>query len=376
MAKKLLCGFLAVLLFVPLSGCWDYRGLNEITIVSGVAVDRNAEGNFHVTFEFIDVNSPLKDKPVQAKIVEADGKTLFDAARNAKRRLINKLYFPDMSVLIISKQIAQQEGLRDILDWFLRDSELRENMQVVISQQDTAREMLTIIGLDNSIVAYEMKEIAEEDQKTTSSVMMMPLYKIYGLSNSKGINVTLPSFHIVKNDDEDVVESNGQSVFKNDKLVGYLSPDETKYFLFATNGVKGGLLIAKTPQDKDVTYEIFGNKTKVSFTMEQGKPEFTVDTQTDVALDEVHQELGELKEPEVQQLEKAASDQLAARIAELIKRVQQNYDSDIFGFGNLIYRKDPGLWEQLENQWDELFKTVPVHVNSTVNIKNVAYIKK
>ena len=37
-------------------------------------------------------------------------------------------------------------------------------------------------------------------------------------------------------------EANGIAVFKKDKLLGYLSSEETKYFLMATDEVKGGLL--------------------------------------------------------------------------------------------------------------------------------------
>jgi spore germination protein KC len=142
--KKLISLFLCCFSLVLLAGCWNYRGLNEMTIVSGIAVDRNPEnGNFHLTFETIDMSIPVKEKGLTPRIIEAEGKTLFDAARGAKRRNDDKLYFGNTQVIIVSELIAKEDGLHSVIDWFMRDGEGRETLTFAISQEKNARDRFT-----------------------------------------------------------------------------------------------------------------------------------------------------------------------------------------------------------------------------------------
>jgi multidrug efflux pump subunit AcrB len=56
MAKRFrLCALLLALLLL-FNGCWNYRGLNEIAIVSGIAVDKDpATGVFKISYEIVDL---------------------------------------------------------------------------------------------------------------------------------------------------------------------------------------------------------------------------------------------------------------------------------------------------------------------------------
>ena len=90
--KKSACLLLAALTILPLPGCWSYRGINEMAIVSGLAIDKNPENNnFIVTVEVVDTSKSIKNEGISGKIIQAEGLTIFDAVRNAKRRLTNKL---------------------------------------------------------------------------------------------------------------------------------------------------------------------------------------------------------------------------------------------------------------------------------------------
>ena len=79
-----------------------------MSIVSGMAVDKSPDSeNFRLTFELLDTAKPIKEQGVDNEIVVSEGKTFFDAARNAKRLLHNKLYFGHMVTAVISEEIAK-----------------------------------------------------------------------------------------------------------------------------------------------------------------------------------------------------------------------------------------------------------------------------
>jgi len=377
MMKKSVCLMVSLLLLLSLTGCWSYHGLSSITIIAGVGVDIDStNSDYLVTCEVIDMSSSGKEG-IKSSIVESRGKTIFDAVRNAKKKLDNKLYWGNAQVLILGDQLARQGKLSAVTDWFISDAECRETIGVIVSQEKTAKDILTVKGLNNSVVAYEVKEIIEHDQSTTGSLESVQLYHVFNDLRSPGVSVALPAFRSVINDNNPVVEANGEAVFKGEKLLGYLSPAESKDYLFAIGGINGGILtLSSSNQDmQDVSLEVSQNKTKTSYSDTGGKIKVMIQTDTDVYLDEDKMNTDFLDEKEMEQLEMKAQTMLEHDISSMIQKVQTDYNSDIFGFGNMIYKKDPKLWEQLGPKWDELFPTIQVEVKSKVNILNSSFLK-
>ena len=51
------------------------------------------------------------------------------------------------------------------------------------------------------------------------------------------------------------------------------------------------------------------------------------------------------------------------------------YDSDIFGFGESIYRTDLALWKKLKGNWDETFQTLDVEIEPEVHILDTSLLR-
>ena len=379
MNKRIACFLLISLLIFPLGGCWNYRGLDEMSIVTGMAIDKNPEnGNYQLSFEIVDLTIPIKEKGPSVKIIESEGKTLFDAVRNAKKRITNKLYFGQAQLVVISEEIARNEDISGMIDWFLRDGECRETVCVAISQEKTARDILSIEGTDQAIVANEIQKIIESDEKVTSSTVCVELYKVFDTLKAEGKSLILPAVHNVMNDGEPVSEVNGTAIFKDKMLIGFLTPDESKYLLFVVDGIKGGVLtFSSTGEAHDnVTLEISKNSTECSFDFTNGKVKILLKTDTTVYLDEMMAYNNALDEQQIDTLENAAEAELKDSIMNVIQKVQSEYGSDIFGFGNMIYKKDPHLWNRLKDTWEEQFMSLEVEVQTDIHIANTASIKE
>jgi spore germination protein KC len=374
MVKTMGCGLLAILLICPIGGCWSYRGINETTIVSGVAIDKDAAtGNYQITYEIVDLTRDIKETGVQPKIVEAEGKTLFDAARNAKKRLVNKLYFGNTQIIVVDQNIAG-EGISSIVDWFLRDAECRETLNLVVSQQETAKDILTLKGIDEMLVAYEVRKIIEEDQNVTASTKSAELYSIFNTLHDEGISLTVPAFRSVMNHEDLTAEVNGVGVFKGDRLIGYLTPTETNYYLFIIDEIRAGVLTLSLEgeQTDDISLEIYKNKTEVSCSYKDGKAKAQINIKTEVALDELETELGLLDEHLMKEIAAKEAQKLEDEILSVIKKVQAEYGSDIFGFGNKLYKSDPKLWKEIRPEWDVLFQEMDVEIVCEISIVNTA----
>lgn len=355
---KRLTGFLSILLCcMLLSGCWNYRSLNDIDIVTGIAVDKDeATGLYKLTFELIDTQSSGEDGGAAVLYVEAEGKTLFDAIRNSKKRLINKLYGGNMQTLVVSKKVAETEGISAVLEELLRDGEPRETMSVVISQEETAKEILLTKGIDSKIISYEIHEMVEEDSRVTASAMNVPLYSAYNAIKGTGNALVLPAMRCVQNGEETVVEGNGIALFRGDRLDGFLTPGQTKFYLFMLDEIKGGVLsFPVSDPDESVSMEIKGSKSKTEVSYKDGQ--LTVDLSIKVKLNvmEMKSQLRLSAAQEREELERLTKEYLQKSIRDFFKEVQLQNKRDIFGLGRLLYQKDPTLWRSLESSWDELF---------------------
>jgi spore germination protein KC len=369
---------LCLALTLSLSGCWSYRGLNEFSIVIGMGVDINpANGNYMISAEIVDFSKSVKDSAPGAKLIEAEGRTMFEAIRDAKRRLNNRLYFANMQVMVFGEEMARTKGVGDAADWILRDAEVRETMYLVIAKGVTAREFLRIKGADQAIVSMEIADIIAEDNKSTSSTVSTQLYSAFDILNCPCVELTLPAFRIVDNNGEQVAEADGIALFNNDRLISFLTPDESKYFLMATGESHGGILALASSGTgaPDTSLEIADGSAKTSFTNEGGQIRMKIETETKVYLAETMEDIDVLDEDQIKALENEAEKRMALEITAVIQKVQTQMGTDIFGFGNVIHKRDVNLWKSIQDSWSDLFRTLPVDVTCKVTIVNTAFIK-
>jgi len=361
---------------VMLSGCWSYRSLSELSIVMGFGIDTDtATDDFLVSAEIADL-SKVKESGPGSRLVEASGQTIFDAFRDAKRRLYNKLYFGNTQIVAIGEPMARSIGIMGAVDWIMRDAETRETLMMLIVKGGHASDLFKSEATDQAVLSLAIDSIITEDNMATSSTVREDLYTIYGILNGKGKSLTLPAFHIVDNDGKKVVESDGAAAFKDDKLVGYLSPEETRYFLIATGECHGGILpLAMHGKGKpDTSLEIAESSAKTSFTNDGGKLAFRIETETKVYLAESTNDINVLKQDQIEALQEEAGRRLELEITSLIQRVQAEIKTDIFGLGHILHQRNLSLWRQYENQWDQTFETLPISVECKVHIVNTAYI--
>lgn len=375
-AARVLAG---ILLTGLLGGCWDYRGLNELTLVAGMSIDIDEDtGLLQLNFEVIDLTIPIEQEAMKTFLLQSEGENIFDAIRDAKRKISNKLYFGETNLVIISKEVVETHGVFSVVEWFLRDNETRENMYIAMAQTEKAKDILNLKLRENSIVSYDLSEIIKEDSKDTASTMKSEIYEVYNTLKQEGISLVLPALAgQKKNDDRIVPAVNGVIVFRDGKIVGELTPEETKFFLYATNHVEGGLLSFSSSGSgkKDVVLEIEKNKTKRSFECNDGAITVRIETETEAYVGEVMREADLLEQETYKAFKAAAEEELKTEIEKVVKKVQKEYKTDIFGFGRMIRKKDLGLWKEIGKDWDEIFPEAEIEVSCKISLLNTAHIK-
>lgn len=372
MIKRLFCALLMLnVLGIFCTGCWNYREINNMSIVAGAAIDKTSDGKYKLSIEIIDLKAAVGvEAQVHSKKLECYGASIVDAVRNAISFNANKLYWGHTEILIISKDVAK-EGIVQILDVFSRDPEFRLSIDILVSKEDTAEEILDSQSITTEVRSYELNKMLDLEKELEKA----PKVEIYEFINSlgeSGISSVMPVVGLMKNSGQETSQLSGTAVFNKDKLRYMFDQEDTKYFLFVMNKIKGGLLVVN---DSDITLKIIRNKTKLKPVYTNGKLHFEINIKTKTSMSEIDfTKFRNMKDIDKIQIE--AQKILKSRVENVIKAVQNEYGIDIFGFGRSVRQDIPELWKKINPDWDTIFKSVPVNVNVDVKISNSGLLSK
>lgn len=354
------------------TGCWNYREVDEYSIVAGLAIDKGIKNEFQMTVEIIKIGSG-KESRTTSEIVTTEGNTLFDAARKIITLNGKKLYWAHAKVVILSKQVAS-EGVMKALEWYNRDSETRENVYILVSKRPTAKEIFNGYLLSEEIKSFEMEEMIK-NQVSISKAPIIDIMKYDIESRTKGISPIIPAVDLVESDGKITAQVGGTAIIKYDKFVGFLNDEETKDLIFIRNEIKGGILNEGIEGKQDptkISLEIFNNKTKITPIANGKHIKVNLNINTTVAIDEVDGKANIFDEEGIKKLEQTASDTQKKRIEVLINKVKSEYDADIFKFALKLNEDKPKVWKSVAGDWDEIFANISVDVKNKVHIRNSA----
>jgi spore germination protein KC len=345
-----------------------------MSIVSGVAIDKGGtDGKYEVTVELIDIQQG-KDVNMHSKYITLSGNTMFEISRNMIALIGKKLYWSHSKSIIISEDIAR-DGISGILDWYSRDAETRTDAYILVSKENTAKEVLKSKPVTENYTSFELSKLLKNED-ALSNFPVVDLWDILDTLAQEGLSTWLPTVKINKNNDDNILQIDGSAIFSKDKLIGCIDENFTKNILFAKDKVNGGLLVLDRENESPVTFEIFKNKTTIKPSIEKGNIQFNIYTDTIVSLDEIQSDYEFFTEDGKKELEVELSDMLQKSIYSSIKRIQSEYGADILGFGAKLYENNPDDWNDVKDDWNKVFKTLTISVNSKINIKNSAVTSK
>jgi spore germination protein KC len=377
--KKIRITLMILIIFINsifTTSCWNYREVDELSIVAGVAIDKGIESEFQMTVEIVQISS-ARDTKKTSKTITAEGDTMFDAARNLIALSGKRLYWSHAQVIILSKEVAS-EGIIRVIEWYNRDSETREEASILISEKVPAREIFYAQGTTEDVKSFVLEEIIG-NQGSLSKAPIVDVLKFDIESKTKGISTVLPTINLKEMGGKVIPRVAGTAIIKDDKLIGFLNGDETKDLIFIRDEVKGGVLIEEMQTSIVpifVSLEIFKNKTKVTPIVDNKGIKISLNINTTVAIDEMGGIENFIDDEGRIKLEESAENSLKKRIEALINKVQSEYKADIFGFGAKLRENKIEEWNKVSDNWEEIFKELKVNVKTKVHIKNSAILSK
>lgn len=380
MRIKFILSFLTIFL---LTGCWNYRELNQLAITTGIAVDKTETGKYEVSV----LVSNAKKSQVSSKegesqtIVYSDtGNTITEAIRNINLKLPKEVYIGHLSVIVIQEDIAK-DGMYPILDYFLRDPESIKRFYLIIAHNTKASDVIATLS---PLEAFPSQNIYFNIKKATNSQAISPsvTYSKFVENIIKpGIESTAPTI-IVEGDAKEAQNSDSLqesipkatlklgtvAIFKEDKLIGYANEEESRGINTINNEVETTSATFEY-NDNYITLNLTGIKVKHEIEMIDNKPIITIIFTADAAIRELSGIEYVNNVDVIKNIEDATENHVKHVINQALECTQKKYKSDVFGFGNLIYKKFPHYFNNLNKDWStEVFPELEIKTEAEIKL--------
>lgn len=369
---SLLLIFLTLFNVFFLTGCWDSRELNEIFVVTGLAVDMAENDKTEITVQ-VGKTQTSSSSSTQGQLVPLNlssiGSTVLEAFYTINKNSSRYMLVEHNQVLLVGQEVAER-SLQDILDVFIRVQEARIETPVAVIE-GKAKDILTTKFEDEQLSSLHISKEIRGLSTISKELNIRIIDLMHRILSENGHEAILPIFKIVEVNEKPNIVYSGVAVFKFGKMVGRMSIEEGQGYGLARNLVSNFILSLQTEEGK---FGIRIQKSQIkTFVEKLDNDEIKLNLKANYAF-EVEELVGyENYSPE--NLVEILNQQVREKVLTLIMNAfakTQELNCDIYGFGEKVWQKYPKLWERIN--WNEVYSGLTLNTEIKVNINSLGDI--
>lgn len=370
MIKKII----PILLIFMLTGCYDHKELNSIAILTATEINK-IDNEYIINAQVI---NPQSNDTVNVQapffIYKGKGKTIQEAYRHIKSQSSRFLYPNHLQILIINESLAK-EDISQVIDFYLRTPHIRTEFNVLIGKNENILSTTTPI---DDISATSIADTMETNNKYLGVTNIVSFTEFANMNINPNLEIILPSIEIIdyteesqtiQNTENTKIESmyklDSLAVFKSNQLLGYLTEDESITYNILKNKTSTSLITYECDKDKYMTAEITSIKTDIS----TKNKEINIDISLSGNINETMCKLSLDDEANIKKLQKELEAYLKNQITKNIDNIRKTYNSDIFGFLDIIYKTDYNTYKEIKDTWyTDTYQNIKINVKPTIKI--------
>ncbi|MEB1808586.1 MAG: Ger(x)C family spore germination protein [Bacillaceae bacterium] len=398
--KKIIYFTFLTLLVPFLIGCWDLTEIEEIGFVVAIGFDptENEEGKLR-TFERERGHriSRKADHPqlfdatfnvsIPSKIEAQEGGrtgraffnittsdlTNFNTIRQVSARRSRRLNFEHLKVLIINESLVKSGPmLKHLADLYIRDHEMRRKSYVYITSANT-KDILNIKLPLEELITTSIVDITDNYQAN----LAMPAPTTMGdiathITGEKSF--IIPQIKPVGND----LRITGAAVFLGTEstMRGWLTEEEVKGYNWIIGDAENVIIEAEYEEGEGefFVYEVITMASTIDYRRENNRNIFDVKVKAEGSFAESWLHDVEISNEETfRELEELIEKAIVRQVKNSIKKVQNDFQADIFGFHKKVRQQQYPYWKTIKENWEGEggeFQNAEVNVSATVKIRH------
>ncbi|MCE4051707.1 Ger(x)C family spore germination protein [Bacillus sp. Au-Bac7] len=380
---KWLKGFTFIFLILLLSGCWDRRELGQVSIVTGMAVDKGESYKYKLTIETTEAREMSYQTAAglaPSTVSSLEGNNIGELT--SKFNIVNATHpvYSHTRVLVVSEKIVE-DGLLEFMDFFDRNREIRDDFAIVVARGSNAGDILKVNNMYKKIPSLKLYTQVNTMQKEWGGAPDVKLNDYTRIYNSYGQAPVLPAVKLVGDPKkggnienlksevpENEVDLDSMAVLKLGKLAGYASFYEVRDMLFVQNKIKSTIITSNCKNGK-FGYRITNSKTKVTAKELSGIPHFYIKIKTEGNLEGTDCLQNFTNPSAFEGLEESINKKMEKEIKGFFQKTKEEFNADVFGLGELLREQDYKHFKKYKDTWDDGYAIAKIHVSFNSEIK-------
>lgn len=342
------------------TGCYNYKELNELGIVSAMGISKVGD-LYNLDIQLLNVldseKSGLNKSPIT--VISGQGETIFEAARSMNRKTSKVFFLADVDYVFLDQSVLN-DGLDEIMDFLVRDTRLSLNFLVVTSTENKSLDILSSISHFDTNSANNLYDAVMNSEIRYGGINSLHVRELINNYYAKGKYTIFPNVYIKdtsKSSENDSLEdSKSESyvevknmVFFKDKEAIELTDEETKGVNFLRNKIKNATLTIECDGGY-FTIETLESKMKLKSKLNIDQLNVKGSVGAEIVyygckdnLDNV----GVLKS-----ISKKAEKEIESYITKAFNK-SKKYNYDFLGLGNYIYKNNYKYFDFENKDWNK-----------------------
>lgn len=368
-----------IILLPLLTGC-NYRELNKLGITTAVSIDYQ-NNNYNIIAEVV---NPIKQQDASSAnnspfiTFKNSAPSLQEAFRNIVLESPRQLYTAHLEIIVLSEEIVNNH-LKEFLEYFTRDPETRTEIKIIIAKTDKSIEGISLQTLLTNFSSSNILESLELQSQVLGLTYEVTINELLNMYIDPYLEVTLPSMTLYGNEEigdekENITTSSPKAtvkigttaITKDNKILGYLSIEESKIQNIINGNIKETIL--KYPYKNGyVVFEPNQIKTKKEVDIKNNKIKLELTGYSKTK--EVQTNIDIKNKKEVEKLNQHFNKELEKEIINTFNNIKENYNTDIFGFRQLYYHTDHKYFKEKCNNWyEDIYPNIKLEVKSNIKL--------
>ena len=236
-----------------ITGCWNYRELNQLAITTSMAIDLTEDKEeYRVSILIANgKNNQTNNREGQSQTVvySGEGPTISRALKEINLQIPKIPYIGHLGVVVVSEDVAKK-GMRGVLDYLLRNPESVKRFYLILAKDDSAEDVIKVLSPLETFPGQSIStNIAISNEQEAISTAITYSKFVENLLK-EGKDPSLPTITISGKPEKGSDDKNLESadiktniklapiaLFKEDKLVHFTTDDESRGMNIITNQI-------------------------------------------------------------------------------------------------------------------------------------------
>lgn len=357
--------FLALYYFFScflLTGCWSSIEVNERIFVSGLFVDLAPDNEVELTIASLlpnrmgsqSLQSAQSTEPPYA-VITKKGPSLSIALKKIQKDLTRTISWGHTRIVVIGDRYARQ-GITPLLEWINRQPTLRLKTFVLVAP-GKAKDIPTSTPIYEQSPPEVLREFANQNFILSTSIREV-LMGYLGGQDTAITSLTFQKEKMVseKGKKSPWIGNNGAAIFKKNRLVGKITPEQAEMFAWVKNTlVNPTMLIYHGKNRQKINLEFQQTKATIRPVLHHDQVVFRIQLKGVVSLLAADTQENLLNSKVLHQIRKEVQDSLRQRLLSGLRQTQ-HLESDALQLGSYLEWWHPKRWQQIKPYWRKYYR--------------------